>query len=363
MTAARQTAVDVAETFRRFAHQQAAGVSPLYEHLARAIAEDADLLALAARTRPGQPAPNMLFGAVQYLLDREGRDDELARFYDDTCRDKGALAGAFARFCAQHEDAITGLLANRAVQSAEIRRAALLLCAFAEIQRHTLADLRVIDLGCSAGLTLLWPYCRYRYSDDTGGVTVAFPTSGQVEISCALRGPSRPPLTLDPDRFVDPTGVELAPPDVTDPDTRAWLRALCWPEQTDRRQLLDQACALALRHPPRIVAGDARHLLAELVGSTPVEVAVCLVASWSIYQIYGSPGGRERFVEDLARLTGYRAGPLFEVSLGHFGGSPRMIIACHDQGEQHEIAVADCGIYGQWISWPSASPAASRAAG
>ncbi|MGC8487534.1 MAG: DUF2332 family protein [Clostridia bacterium] len=49
----------------RFAHfaAGAAGESPLYEVLAREIAADAHLLALASFARPGQPAPNLLLAA------------------------------------------------------------------------------------------------------------------------------------------------------------------------------------------------------------------------------------------------------------------------------------------------------------
>jgi len=42
--------------------------APFYEHLALAVAEDPEILSLAQTTRPGQPAPNLLFGAVQLLL-------------------------------------------------------------------------------------------------------------------------------------------------------------------------------------------------------------------------------------------------------------------------------------------------------
>ena len=42
--------------------------SLLYARLAMAIGGDADLKALAARAKAGQPHPNMLLGAVHFLL-------------------------------------------------------------------------------------------------------------------------------------------------------------------------------------------------------------------------------------------------------------------------------------------------------
>ncbi len=47
------------------------------------MAADPDLLALGARARPGQPAPNMLFAAVHFLLLGAAPGDPLARFYPD----------------------------------------------------------------------------------------------------------------------------------------------------------------------------------------------------------------------------------------------------------------------------------------
>ncbi len=58
----------LAKIFLRFAERECRGVSPLYEALARGVAADPRLLALAARAGAGQPPPNMLFAAVHALL-------------------------------------------------------------------------------------------------------------------------------------------------------------------------------------------------------------------------------------------------------------------------------------------------------
>jgi len=58
----------MAGRFVRFAAQEACDSSPLYARLSRAIADDPEMLALAAHARPGQPVPHLLFAAVQYLL-------------------------------------------------------------------------------------------------------------------------------------------------------------------------------------------------------------------------------------------------------------------------------------------------------
>ena len=66
--------------FRRFAQEECKGSSELYEHLASEIAEVPELLELAAMAQPGQPLPNLLFGAIHYLL-LKGAEHELGGYY------------------------------------------------------------------------------------------------------------------------------------------------------------------------------------------------------------------------------------------------------------------------------------------
>jgi hypothetical protein len=336
----------LADTFRAFASGQAAGNSPLYAHLAEVIAESPDLLALADAARAGQPRPNLLLGAVHYLV-AQHPCFPLARFYDGTTRTGTELDAAeeFREFCARWEPHIEQVVATRSAQTNEVRRASVLLPAFAEIQRRTGATIRVIDIGSSAGLTLLWPRYRYRY----GNTTVVFPTSTGLELECEPRG-DLPPVDVDPNRFADPVGLEIDPVDLTDPDTCAWLDALCWPEQTERRRLLREAIAVAQDHPPRIIGGDATELLPRLIAQTPHDQVVCVVGCWSIYQIYGSPGGRQRLITQLAEASRNRT--VFEVSIGHFGQSvPRMILSHHQDGTHLDHVAATCDVYGRWITW------------
>ena len=58
----------LARRFVRFADQECRGYAPFYDQLARGIARDPDLLTIAACTRSGQQAPNLLLAAVHYLL-------------------------------------------------------------------------------------------------------------------------------------------------------------------------------------------------------------------------------------------------------------------------------------------------------
>src|SRR5579864_1416669 len=68
-----------AALYRRFAADEARGRSPLYEALALGVAGDADVIAfLLALPRPKRQ-PNLLFGAVRFLLGTAGGWAEFRR--------------------------------------------------------------------------------------------------------------------------------------------------------------------------------------------------------------------------------------------------------------------------------------------
>lgn len=70
----------IAERFKNFATLECHGSSDLYENLSNQIATDNELLDLSMYAREGQPIPNLLFGAVHYLL-LQGEEHELKEFY------------------------------------------------------------------------------------------------------------------------------------------------------------------------------------------------------------------------------------------------------------------------------------------
>ena len=106
--------------FRGFAVEAGGGLgAALYSQLAPKVAETDELLAFALHTLPGQPAPNMLFAAVQYLLE-ERADDPLARWYPQL---GGELDPSrvdpspdFEFFCRRNAAAIRGLLGAHRLQ-------------------------------------------------------------------------------------------------------------------------------------------------------------------------------------------------------------------------------------------------------
>ncbi len=230
--------------FRAFAETECRGSSPLYEALALALADDEPLSALAARSRPGQPVPNLFFGAIHYLL-LLGNRHPLAGFYGSCVpapRPAREAFPCFRDFVMANSSAITRLLAERLVQTNEVRRSAYLRPALCHAARFFPGrPLALVEIGASAGLNLLWDQYCCRYAS---GETAGNPGS-PVQITSSFRGPARPDLAAPVPAISHRIGLDLHPVDAGDPDDALWLRSLVWPENAERRALLE--CALAFR--------------------------------------------------------------------------------------------------------------------
>ncbi len=255
----------LSERFIRFAGE-AAGESPLYEVLAREVAEDHQILSLASRARPGQPVPNLLLAAVHDVL-LAGADHPLRGFYPDLtpCPAPPRAIAAYLRdFCLQHATALTCRLQTRRVQTNEVQRAAYLYLVFGLIQEEMGLPLSLIEIGCSAGLLLLWD--RFRYDYGTGAILG--PADGRLTLRAELRGqPPTPPGRAA--RVAFRVGVDLNVLDVRDAGDLRWLRALVWPEASERRHALDTAVRAFEEHPPRLIEGDGVELLPALIDEVP----------------------------------------------------------------------------------------------
>ncbi|HLJ80698.1 MAG TPA: DUF2332 family protein, partial [Ktedonobacterales bacterium] len=97
--------------FRLFGEREALTASPLYAQLCVGVANDRELLAIAARAWPRRPVPNLLFAAVHYLL-LGGTRHPLARFYPSitvAASPPEDAYPAFREFCLSRRDAIEQL--------------------------------------------------------------------------------------------------------------------------------------------------------------------------------------------------------------------------------------------------------------
>jgi hypothetical protein len=298
--------------FRFFAATQCRGRSPAYEALSEFVAGDDGLLGLLMATPDEQRRPSLLFAAVNLLLASEP-DAELAGYYPVHGGRRpvdSELGPAFAAFCAGHRDALGRLLRTRSTQTNEIRRCVALRLGLGHVRRKWPGPVALVEIGASAGLTLLLDRYRYRVGGQesapaAGGVAVG----SAVTISCEVRGGSPDGPFLGPvPAITHRIGVDQHPVDLADPDARAWLEAFIWPEDTEGLATLRGAIGLAVAEASALVTvvrgdavADTTRLLAELPGFEPVVVFTATLLS------YLPSEARTAFAAQLAEAAGRRA--------------------------------------------------------
>jgi hypothetical protein len=336
----------LAETFRDFARREALPTSPLYATLADAIADDEALLALAARARPGQPRPNMLFAAVHALL-LGGEGPELAGHYASLCDGPLPPDGAapvFRAFCLQHREAIAALLESRSVGTNEVARCAVIRAGMAEVLACSSGPLHVVEAGASAGLLLLW----HRVAVDYGAGLLAGPADGPLRLACASRG-TPPPLRIEAARIASLVGLDLDPMDLESEADRRWLLALVWPEHRERGARLEGAIAAARQAGIAALRGDAIADLPAVLDGLPHGEAACAFHAFTFNQIPAPLA--DRFVAALAQASHRR--PVFRLAY-EWGerDAPELLLTAFAGGKARaprRLATAEA--HGRWIDW------------
>jgi hypothetical protein len=254
--------------------REARGRSPAYESLAASVADDDQVLGFLAALPSAKRQPNLLFAAARYLL--------------GTPPDIAALRTLVRRSGAE----LAQLMLARRTQTNEPARCATLLPALARLP----GPLALIEVGASAGLTLLFD----RYSYDYGGHhLIAGSDVDAPTLHCAVRGPVPLPARVPPIAWR--AGLDLNPLDVTRDDDVRWLSCLVWPGESDREDRLAAAVASARRDPPPVYRGDLLTDLPALAARAPAETT--LVIFHSAVLAYVAPADRERFARTVRGLT------------------------------------------------------------
>jgi len=339
-----------AESFRYYASTVYPGRSPLYVNLAMRVAEDPEILTRAARAWEKDALPNLFFSAVHFLL-LKGEHHQLAAFYpslNNNSKHYDLAYPYFRSFVLEHKDEIDRIITTRFVQTNEVGRCAILVPSFELVARQAKnRPLALVEIGSSAGLTLLWDRYHYQYNKT---LQCGDPNS-PVQVECLLRGEKRPPV---PNRFPEIAsrlGIDLNPVDINDPENVQWLRALVWPEHQKRAHQLELAIRVARHAPPQIVRGDALELLPSLIKLVRDDSQLCIFHSFTLSLANGKP--RERLELILAKASEKRH--LFHISLEwpKKSETPLLSLASLSNGESTEKVLARCNAHGEWLEWLS----------
>jgi len=339
----------VSQEFRRFANEEVHGASPLYEKLSLSIAQDPEMLALAAHARKGERVPNLFLAAGHFLL-LNGVKHPVSRFYPTV---SGAAASGedpypeFRSFCLEYAEEIRGLVSVGMVQTNEVSRCAFSMPAFVFISR--LGQDRpfyLVEIGASAGLNLLWDHYGYRYGEVCAGGDLNSP----VQIQCALKGGGLPPIAEKFSEVAGRVGLDRMPIDTRDQDAILWLQSLIWPEQVERAELLQRALRIASENPPRLVAGDAADTLPAVLAEAPEDTTLCVFRTFTPL----APRSRER-IADLCAQYGAKRDLFLLSTTGGRSIDSELKLASFIRGVRTERILARCHNHGRWMEWLAVS--------
>ncbi|SDO05927.1 DUF2332 domain-containing protein [Halobacillus aidingensis] len=265
----------IADLFKDFATNECEGSSELYKQLSLHIAEDEKILQLCRHTRESQPVPNLLFGAVHYLL-LKGNHHELETFYPSLTKSPDLTQNPFPffqSFCKENREAIITILETKRVQTNEVRRCAYLYPVFCTIHEQTKKPLSLIEIGTSAGLQLLWDKYSYSYGDHE---IYGNPSSLVQLHSKVRRGTLSPEVMKSPPPVEKRIGVDLHVSDLTKEEDVQWLKALIWPEHEERRRNFETAVRQFRTSPPTMMEGDGVALLPRVAEDIPHNSTLCI---------------------------------------------------------------------------------------
>jgi len=272
VAATRDDAAEIAEEYRMFARQEARGRSAPYQALAESAAGDAVVVSFVASLPYAKRSPNLLFAAARYLL---GTAPGLTQLRNLVSVSRAEL---------------TEVILSHRTQTNEPARCATLLPALAQLPQ----PLALIEVGASAGLTLLVDH----YSYDYAGHRLAGRDPQAPTLRCEPRGPI--PLPAELPEVAWRAGLDLNPLDVNDADDMRWLSCLVWPGEGDRQERLALAIASARRDPPAVHRGDLLTDLPALAAQAPADAT--LVVYHTSVLTYVAPGERWRFFTAVADL-------------------------------------------------------------
>lgn len=288
--------------------RQAASASPLYAALLARLAEDAEaggptaeVLAGHDGDPPGSALALRLMAAVHKAV-LERRAPRLALHYPSVSGDGDPAAAweALRDLLIEQSERLRADLERPCQTNEPGRAAALLVGVLAAVRRTGCSRVRLLELGCSAGLNLRAD--RYRIGS-------LGPTDSPCRLPDPWDGQGPEPVAYD---VVERRGCDPAPVDPTTPEGRLALTASVWADQVDRFERLRGALTVAAATPARVdSAGAAGWLRGRLAEPQPAQVVT--VVWHSVVRQYVDP---VEWADVEAQLAAYDApAPLVHLAM------------------------------------------------
>jgi hypothetical protein len=210
---------------------------------------------------PGNPLPQAdglplrLCGALHSLA-RAGTFPELSALYPPAELPDRELLWQAVRVALEQEPPEFDRYLAAAPQTNEVGRSAVLMCGFLALAAQTGLPLSLYEIGASAGLNLIPDRYRYRFGSSEWGHPHAQPL---LAPECTGTGP---PVATSL-RIIGRRGCDIAPLDLASRQDRERLMSYVWPDQPERRVLLEAALESALADPPHVERREAAQWIEE----------------------------------------------------------------------------------------------------
>jgi hypothetical protein len=337
------------ERFLTFAETECKGNSDLYYRLSFQIANDAELLNIAANTRQGQPIPNIFFAAIHYLL-LKNQDNELAEYYPSIQKNlsKEIPFHIFKTFCIANKNEIEKIISTRIVQTNVITRCSYLMPIFSKLIKEENKPTTIIDIGTSAGLTLNFDKYQYWYNDKE--------IYGQCNVIVKSKIiDSEVPTIYDISHQIIKIGIDQNLIDPTDKDEIMWLKALVWTDQIERFVAIDEALKLDELKKIKFIQAETVLDFERVILQTDKTQNLIIYSTHVLYQFHQNQ--KDEFYSMLERVAQLRDFYFLSVegiqSLLEKYNSKETVIELTSYKHKHKtvIFIAETNGHGNWIKW------------
>ena len=329
--------------------------SPFYAAILARCATDCDagsspfvdLLELAPMTIESAPPLRMMGAVHRGVLSGEFAD--LSGAWPSAQNPIGDERVAFDQIRSLCEAPPTSVLdiMTRDPQTNEVGRSAGLALGLAIIHARTGLQLRLLEIGASAGLNLRVD----QYLCETGGWRWG-PSDARLRFDAASYVgnvhtwiDSAPQPAVHDQIIVERRGCDINPIDPTSTDGALSLMSYVWPDQFTRLERLRRAIEIAQQVPATVERASADDWLDENLSTEP---GVATVVMHSVMWQYMPDSVQER-CRDLLTSRGRLVSPssaLYELSMEPTPGSVEMVLDVTDLNTTERLAYARAGGHG-----------------
>ena len=337
------------ERFLAFAETECKGNSVLYYKLSLQIANDPELLNIAASSREGQPVPNIFFAAVHYLL-LKNQEEPLAKYYPSIQQSPitEIRFDLFKGFCLDKEHEIQQIISTRLVQTNVINRCAYLMPIFSKLIAEEGRPTTIIDIGTSAGLTLNFDKYEYWYNGQK-----LFGESNVIVESKIIESPI--PKIYPISQPIQKIGIDQNLIDPMDKDEVLWLKALVWADQLVRFTIMDEALKLGDLKSIKFIQADMIVDFEQVILKVERSQTLIIYATHVLYQF--TQVQKDEFYAMLDRIGQVRDFHFLSVEgmvslLEKYHSKETVIELTSYKNQQKTVRfVAETNGHGNWIRW------------